>query len=30
MEIVLHDCVIEHHVLGLTLCALRIKLEIYL
>ena len=30
MEVLLHDCGIEYHVLGLTLCALYIRLEIYL
>ena len=30
MEVLLHDCCNQRHVLGSTLCALSIKLQIYL
>ena len=30
MEVMLHDCCIQHHVLGSLLCALYVRLEIYL
>ena len=30
MEVLLHDCYIQHHMLGSTLCALYIRLEIYI